>query len=328
MAANDIPRTYDPLVQLGEDAADGAANLGETVGVKQNTEAAIRADVVALTGTPAPTITVAQPKVPIPQGDPGLKALYNAAKANKSNMTAALRTANSNGRALAMACIGTLKPVLGTQWNSQWNAAGFTDGSIAVPANPMVKLQQLRAYYNTNPNREVPDVNGITCTAAGCEAAAQAISTASENSNQSNTDAGTAQANLEAGIATLRRRLTGLREELTQLLDDTDERWYAFGFDRPGDLSTPEVPANVTATPGAPASRMLFVHWDDARRADGYRVLVVNVATKLEIANQLAQDAEATLSDLPAAATVSITVTARNAAGESQPSDAVQIVVP
>ena len=328
MAANDIPRTYDPLVQLGEDAADGAANLGETVGLKQNTEAAIRADLEALTGTPAPILTVAQPKADTPAGDPGLKALYNAAKANKTNMTAALRTANSNGRALAMACIGTLKPALGTQWNSQWNAAGFTDGSIAVPANPMVKLQQLRAYYNTNPNREVPDVNGITCTAAGCEAAAQAISDASENSNQSNTDAGTAQAALEAGIATLRRRLTGLREELTQLLDDTDERWYAFGFDRPGDLNTPEVPANVTATAGAAGSGLLFVHWDDARRADGYRVIVKNTVGGAELANQLAQDAEATISGLTAGLTVAITVTARTAAGERQPSDPVQLVVP
>jgi len=57
-------------------------------------------------------------------------------------------------------------------------------------------------------------------------------------------------------------------------------------------------------------------------------VLVKNTVGGAELANQLAQDAEATISDLPAGVNVSITVTARNAAGESQPSDPVQIVVP
>jgi hypothetical protein len=40
------------------------------------------------------------------------------------------------------------------------------------------------------------------------------------------------------------------------------------------------------------------------------------------------QDAEAAIGDLPAGLTVGVSVTARNAAGESQPTDAVQIVVP
>jgi hypothetical protein len=36
----------------------------------------------------------------------------------------------------------------------------------------------------------------------------------------------------EAGIASARSRLTGLRDELSQLLDDDDERWYVFGFSK------------------------------------------------------------------------------------------------
>jgi hypothetical protein len=40
------------------------------------------------------------------------------------------------------------------------------------------------------------------------------------------------------------------------------------------------------------------------------------------------QDAEATISGLPAGLTVGVGVTAWNAAGESQPTDVVQIVVP
>jgi hypothetical protein len=52
------------------------------------------------------------------------------------------------------------------------------------------------------------------------------------------------------------------------------------------------------------------------------------LATGEEIASQQARDAEAAIGDLPAGLTMGVSVTARNAAGESQPTDNVQIVVP
>lgn len=321
MASNQIPTSYDPLIELMEDAADGAAAHGGAVGLKQNTAPDIRADLEALTGRPAGPGGV-------PPAVPGLKSLLNAAKTHKSSMTAALRTASSNGRALAMTCIGSLKPVLGQQWNAAWNAAGFTDGSLAVPANPRVKFQQLRAYYLANPAREVANINGIACTAAACEAAAQAISTAQSASNQSNTDAGAAQAGLEAGLAAARRRLTGLRQELTQRIADDDERWYAFGFDKPSDPSTPEVPENLTATAGAAGSGTLFLHCDNARRGESYRFVVTNAAGGAKLAEKLSDEPEAVFPGLPANATVNLTVSAKNGAGESQPSAAIAAVVP
>ena len=205
--SNQIQYTYEPLVQLLEDAADGANKYAAVISLKQNTEPAIRTDLAALTGTPAGPGGV-------PPAVPGLKNLWNTAKVDKVAATAAFRSAQSNGRALAMTCIGTLKPVLGQQWNSAWNAAGFIGGSLAVPTNPLPKLQQLRGYYEKNPGQEVANVNGVACTAAACEAAAQAISTAESASNQSNTDAGTAQANYQAGITTARNRASGLLAEL------------------------------------------------------------------------------------------------------------------
>jgi hypothetical protein len=215
MASNEIPRDYDGIIQHLEDAADGAHVHGAALGLAQNTEAKIRADLEALIGKRAGPGGV-------PPAVPGLKADWNAAKANKTAMTAALRTAESNGRALLMTSLGTLRAVFGQKWNSNWNEVGFTDASLEVPDHPMVKLQQLRAHYEANPTREVANVNGIACTAVACENAAQAISDAQQASNQSNTDAGTAKAALEAGILAGRNRLTGLRDELNQLLDDDD----------------------------------------------------------------------------------------------------------
>lgn len=320
MASNESPKSYEPLVELLEDAADGAHQYEAIIGLKQNTEAAIRTDLTALIGTPAEPGGV-------PAAIPGLKSQWNAAKAHKSAMTAALRAAQSNGRTLAMTCIGTLKPILGQQWSSAWNAAGFTDGSIGVPANPMVKLQQLRAYYAANPGREVGNVNGIACTAAACESAAQAISTAQSNSNQSNTDAGKAQAALQAGIAAGRTRVSGLRDELAQLITGDDDRWYAFGFDKPSDPNTPETPENLTATAGAAGSGSLFLDCDTARRASGYRFRVIKADGTI-IAEELTQDSEVMITNLPTGGTVNVTVSARNSAGESKACNPIPAVVP
>jgi hypothetical protein len=322
MADNSIPTSYDPIVQLLEDAADGAHTHGAAIGLVHNDEAHIRTDLIALVGKPAGPGGV-------PPAVPGFKSLWNVAQTNKSAKTAALRTVQSNARLYVRTCIRSLFPVLGENWNASWNAAGFTGGSLAMPANPMTLLQQMRAYYVANPTRESV-VQGINCNAATCEATAQGLSDAESASNQSNTDAGTAQANYQNGIAAARGRLSGLRDELDQLISDDDDRWYAFGFDKPSDPSTPEVPANLTAVAGAAGSKTVIAHWDDARRADTYRFRAVTKADGKEVANEIISDSQISfvLAKAAAGAVVVLTVTGRNSAGESPAGNAVEIAVP
>ena len=105
-------------------------------------------------------------------------------------------------------------------------------------------------------------------------------------------------------------------------------RWLAFGCEMPGHPSAPDVPQNLTVTPGAAGSQTLYCHCDDARRADWYRFTVLNAADNSELAEQLTQDAEATFDSLPSGAKVNVVVAARNATGESQPSAPVAVVVP
>ena len=151
---NTIPDAYDPVIQLLEDAGDGAQTHGAAVGLAHNGETPLRANLTALVGTPAgPNNT--------PPAVPGLKALWNTAQASKSTKTATLRTVQSNSRFLARTCIRSLRPVLGEDWNSAWQDAGFTGGSLAIATNPLPTLQQLRAYYAANPTRETANVNGI-----------------------------------------------------------------------------------------------------------------------------------------------------------------------
>jgi hypothetical protein len=319
MLGNITPKSYDPIIQHLEDAADGAHTYGAAVGLVHNSEPNIRADLNALIGTPAGPGGV-------PPAVPGLKTLWNSSQANKTARTAALRTACSNARLYARTCLRTLMPVLGESWNSQWSTAGFTGGSLSVPANPLTLLQQLRDYYGLNPARETT-VQGVACTAAACEAAAKTITDAETASNQSNTDSGTAYSNFQNGIANGRARLIGLRTELEQLLADDDDRWYAFGFEKPSDPHTPETPANLTAVAGAAGSRTVIADWDNGRRADNYRLSAVLKSDGTVVANEITQDSQFSLT-LAAGTVVVLTTTARNAAGESPASDPVEIAVP
>ena len=305
MADNSIPDSYDRIVQLLEDAADGAQTHGAAIGLKQNDEPALRAALTALAGTPAGPGNV-------PPATPGAKDNWNTAKAAKKAGTNAFNLAKQNGRALARACIGVLKPRLGDQWNAQWSAAGFTTNSLAVPDNPLPMLQQLSNYFSAHPTHEVASLNA---TAAATNAAAEAISTTASASNQSNTDAGNAKKDLETAMADTRSRLGGLRDELSQLLEDDDELWYTFGFSKPSDPDTPAVPENVVVTPGAPGSHLVFIDWDDALRAISYRVIVTNTANPpAELKNTIVSESEVTFNDLPPGP-VKIAIASRNSKG-------------
>jgi hypothetical protein len=299
-----------------QDAVDGATSIGAAVGLKQNDAAALQASLTALVGDPTTTPPT-----------PGLKDKWNIAKAAKTNGTAGVRTATSNGRAQAQMCMGVLKPVLGNQWNTQWQTAGFTVSSLSIPDNPMTLLQQISAYFTANPAQEVNTVT-ITATAAACTAAAVAIGNASNASNQSNTASGTAKKNLQDGIDGARARMTGLRDELVQLLPGNDPRWYSFGFDRPDDPTTPKVPQHVTVTNGSPG--MLFVDFDDARNADSYRVTVFDTATPPnKVDEQLVDESEATFIGLPTGKQVKVVVSARNSSGgESAATAGIAATVP
>lgn len=321
--SNKIPESYDPLIQLAEDAADGAATHGAAIGLNAVTQTTIRTALEAVVGKAAGPGGV-------PAAVPGLKALWNDAKADKTAATATLRTAKSNGRYLARMCIRSLAPVLGESWNASWNAAGFTGGSLAVPDNPLTLLQQLRAYYGANPAREVADLQGLALTAAACEAAVQAISDAESASNQSNTDAGNAHGNFQAGLDLLYTTLSFLLKELSIRLAPDDERWYAFGFEKPSDLGSPTIPENLVVTPGAPGSKMLFVDFDDGRNDESYRVTAKNKATGDELASVIVTESDATFTfpALDPGTLVDITATGRNDKGETQPTAPVTAALP
>lgn len=225
MASTQIPRTPDTLISHATDAADGAATQGASVGLRHNNAAEITAELLALIGDPA-----ASPPIP------GARPAYHLAKSAKTTATAACRSVESNSRAFCGSAVNLLRNFLGNQWNSQWQAAGFTGGSLAIPDDTLPMLGELRAYFIAHPGHENAP---LALTAAECTARIAALGDARTASNHSVTALGQAKSAHDAAVQNLYQRMTGLRSELEQLLPADDPRWYSFGFDRPTDGTGP-----------------------------------------------------------------------------------------
>lgn len=314
MASNEIPDSPEPLISLATDAADGADAEGASIGLSQNTAVKSRADLVAFAGDPDAVPPII-----------GAQNAHNAAKAAKVNATATRRTGESNGRAFCASAVGMLKNHLSTQWSSQWQAAGFTTGSLAIPDDPLSPLSEVRAYFLANPAHENAPLG---LTALLCTTRIAEVTAVRAASNQSNKDLGDAKAASDVAKKALYKRMTGLRAELAQLLAADDPRWYAMGFDRPADGWQPGPVEHLVLTPGGPG--MVFADWDDARRAARYRVFKQASGTDpapVEVTSTVTVS-ELTLTGLTSGSTVEITVTAVNEAGDSAVSAKGAIVVP
>ena len=307
MAANPLPDDLDALLTLGEDAADGATAHAATIGLLQNTEARIRADIATLRTA---------------------KLNSETAKATKVAATAVQTVADSNGKAAIGAASNVLTVRYGSPWSTAWAPTGFPNNSIGVPrriAERMNLLESLHQYFVANPTHENAP---LSVTSAQFATLFTALSDARSAVNAAITASATALAGRGNAETGLRRRLRGTIDELGQLLDDTDPRWYAFGLVPPALEDTPDQPTGLVLNPQPDGT--ILADWADAPRATGYRVevLVVGVDLAFHLFASVT-DSDATLSGLPAGATVQVRVIAVNADGDaSLPSDVVEVLVP
>lgn len=301
MASNEIPKNYTDAVALAEDAADGAQTHGAAIGLKQNTAADIRADLDALTNAE------------------GIAAIKRTAKAAAA---AANKTADSNGKAFIALFIQLEKPRLGSGWGALWQEAGFSGGSISMPGTQVdrfVLVGEIGKFLGAHPECVITDAArpDLDVTAAVAAALYLGISAARTAVNDKTHESSAAAAARETALDALRRRLGGLRDELTQLpLPADSPLWYAFGFNRPADPATPGTPENLVLAAGAAGTGTLIADWNSARRATGYRVKVQVSGEPEPRTFGLFADDQATLTGLPLGVSLSVTVTAHNEWGD------------
>lgn len=305
MAENQIPKKLSELFSFTDQIADGLGLLGVLLGMVHNTEALVRADLLA-----AETAY----------------DLYNQARAAKLGLTAAQGTADANGRTFIATARNVIASFLGSEWTQVWEPTGFPNQSTAIPstiAERQTLLNSLKLYFTANPTQEVAALN---VTAARANTLFNALSDARSAVNTGLVLIGQKMAVRQTTEPALRKRLSDTIAELAMKLSPLDPRWQNFGLNMPGDVSTPDVPDAPILTTAGPGR--VFADWADAARALRYHVWKQVVGTDPDFVNVMTvTDSEAMLQDLPTGATVKVRITAVNDAGQSQPSDSVQIVV-
>src|SRR5688572_10583793 len=157
---NSIPQTVGAVITLGRNVFTGATSYAAEAGLFHNTPAKIGAELHDLIGNPTTPLI------------PGKLARYDAQVVAVKEAHAAKRAAIKAGREFCRLAINLLRPVLGNEWNTAWQAAGFHLPTLRLPSQPAAMITALRAYYDAHPAQE----NALAgVTAASAAAAANAI---------------------------------------------------------------------------------------------------------------------------------------------------------
>lgn len=307
MAGNPLPAKLNELFTMLEDAADAAAAHATAVGLLQNTETKLRADLLA-TRTADET--------------------FQTGKVTKLALTTAQTVADSNGKAYLGKSRLVLSTFLGSDWSVTWSPTGFPNQSTAVPSTLVERqslLGSLQSYFTANPTHENAPL-GVTAAAAGT--LFTALSDARSAVNQGITDQAQNKNLRDASETALRKRMKGLIEELTQLLDGSDPLWFAFGLVAPDGEDTPDQVSALILGSGDLGT--LVAEWPDAPRAASYRVEIQIVGVDPDFHLVLTvHDSDCTLTGLPSGAQVRVRVIAVNSAGAAAPpSEVAEALVP
>ncbi len=305
MAHNALPNGEDDLISLAEDCIDGAHQLQDAVGLKQNREPELQDDLDEFVLK---------------------KGLWNAADGQRNAKETGVRTARSNARATLTLARDNFKPVFGGKASSAWTAAGWPDDSIAVPSTSdklLPLLLAVKQYLTDNPAQEVPN-KGVT--AANTTALHTALSTAVSARNTHKTTLGQCLGHRDQCEKKLRTRLRGLVTELEQLLDPLDPRWLTFGLNRPGAVDAPDAVEDTQAT--LLGGGKVRVQCARAPRADYYQIyiLVVGVDADFHLASSKT-DHDVILEGLPVGATVQIKMRAVNEANPGPFGEQISVII-
>lgn len=312
MTVQIVPKSIDGVVALSAPCATAVAAFAVTLNIKQNTPTAFTTDYYDFVGEPGTDPLTA-----------GKRGQLNQMRQGLITARATRRNAIQAGRDFNARALDHLKGFLGRTWNPRWVAAGFTGGSLRLPYDPMSLLLEFRAYFAVNTPQELL-TNAVT--AAQANTLATAINTAVLAEGTATQARDLATKARDESFERLRARVIGLRKELDQLMEPDDMRWRTFGFARPIDRRMPKAVTGVTLRLGSVPGEII-VQWNAATGAESYRVLrqVQTVDTE-PVAVGLFSDRTAIIEGLPSGKTVIVSVTARNPAGETAPTNSTIVI--
>ena len=209
MSSNPTPDNNDILRALADRLADGCHTHEVAIGIKQNTEAAIRANITAL----------AQAELNV-----GMK------KQSLSDAFSALDAADAAGEEVLKNCKLRLAARLGQRWNAAWEPTGFPNQSTAVPTTMdprFTLLDSLKNYFTAVPANESAEMGA---TAAICGAAWTVLSDARQAVATAESAQTTAFTNRTTAEDGLRKRVdmnSAQQDKLEQRVAQTEKRLRA-----------------------------------------------------------------------------------------------------
>ena len=294
--------TVPQLIDAGGRASGGVTETAATITLVLNTKVAIDADTTALIEA---------------------RDLHVSARAELKARKASLNSIKSASRDYVAAVRDTFKRTLGPKYSAAWDTTGFI-GSFKIPASTAGlkdRLHSLKTYLTNNPAMEVPafDVTAVRGTSLLTELNAKDVAVSAQKAI-----VGTARDTRLASEKAMRRRLSSLVNELSQKIDPLDQRWTAFGLNKPGAKETPDVPTDVIAV--LIGSNAVAIKWNRAARAEYYRVwMKINGVDDEFIAKGSPSDLDFAIEGLPSNSTIQIAVSAVNNGGESGKSTVVTV---
>jgi hypothetical protein len=214
------------------------------------------------------------------------------------------------------------KRLWGTQYSELFTALGF-QGSLEMPNGIEEMKRMLRAmiaHLTANPTQEMAPL----ITAAHAQSLLDALVGAQTALVAQDVVISTSMEARDVRFEALKKRISGVYQELRMQLGPLDPRWENFGFNKPGADETPEQVTGVKVTLiGATAAA---VKWNASARAAYYRVWFKLHGTEAGyVAVGSPADLDFTIENLPAASAIDIIVTAMNTGGESPVSEVITI---
>ncbi len=292
---NNITENIPALQALGAQMKDAAENPEVGVPMVINTSANIGVDADALTTA----------RNNHEQG----KVVLATSRATLLSVIVAVRVFIALGR-------DVLKPIFGNLYSAAFDVLGFTNDSLKVPQTAeelLPMLQAYKAFYVANPLRENAASN---LTAAHAQLLYDQLNAANNSVSVKKAQEQSLKDIRDAASLQMQKRVRNVIKELEMQLDPLDQRWIAFGLNRPGALETPEAPTDLSAILIGPNA--VSLKWEAAARAEYYRVFKKVHGTDDDyIAVGSPADLDFTIENLPANTLVEIVVTAVNNGGES-----------
>lgn len=307
MATNPTPARKLELIASGEDMFDGLDKHFATIGLKKNNPTDFRACLDALITT---------------------DGAFKHAESLEPDAYTLLRTADSNTKGFIAAFIKVVSLSYGNEWNAKWIDTSLPDNKVGMPRTQDKRfgaLGGMQGFFTRNPGMELTSPK-ITVTAALAGTLYQAHSDARKAVGNALSATAAAMKPRDAALEAFRAMYRSVVDELDEILDDDDPRWYDFGLSRPADGDQPGIPMHVVVT--VMGGGKLLVQCAGARCANSfnfYRKIIGTDTDPVEEKNQ--PGTTYVIESMPVGATVECTVTAVNDAGEGHPSTPISVVV-